>query len=29
VIQPKKKDEAAPPPAAPLDLKPATDLGKS
>jgi lipopolysaccharide export system protein LptA len=30
VIQPKKKDEAAPArPAAPLDLKPATDLGKS
>jgi lipopolysaccharide export system protein LptA len=29
VIQPKKKDVAAPPPAEPLDLKPATDLGKS
>jgi lipopolysaccharide export system protein LptA len=29
VIQPKKKDVASPPPAAPLDLKPATDLGKS
>jgi lipopolysaccharide export system protein LptA len=29
VIQPKKKDEAAPRPGAPLDLKPATDLGKS
>jgi lipopolysaccharide export system protein LptA len=29
VIQPKKKDAPAPPPAAPLDLKPATDLGTS
>jgi len=29
VIQPKKKDESSAPPAAPLDLKPATDLGKS
>ena len=29
VIQPKKKDEPAPRPEAPLDLKPATDLGKS
>jgi lipopolysaccharide export system protein LptA len=28
VIQPKKKDEAAPPPAAPLDLKPETGVGK-
>jgi len=29
VIQPKKKEEGAPPPAAPLDLKPATGVGKS
>ena len=29
VIQPKKKDEPSARPAAPLDLKPATDLGKS
>ena len=29
VIQPKKKDEPSPRPEAPLDLKPATDLGKS
>jgi lipopolysaccharide export system protein LptA len=29
VIQPKKKDAASPPSAPPLDLKPATDLGKS
>jgi len=29
VIQPKKKDGPSPRPAAPLDLKPATDLGKS
>lgn len=30
VFQPKKKDAAAPPrPAAPLELKPATDLGKN
>jgi lipopolysaccharide export system protein LptA len=29
VIQPKKKDEPSALPAAPLDLKPATDLGKS
>jgi lipopolysaccharide export system protein LptA len=28
VIQPKKKDEPSARPAAPLDLKPATDLGK-
>jgi lipopolysaccharide export system protein LptA len=29
VIQPKKKDEPSARPATPLDLKPATDLGKS
>ena len=29
VIQPKKKDEPSARPAAPLDLKPATDIGKS
>ena len=29
VIQPKKKDEPSARPGAPLDLKPATDLGKS
>jgi lipopolysaccharide export system protein LptA len=29
VIQPKKKDDPSARPAAPLDLKPATDLGKS
>jgi lipopolysaccharide export system protein LptA len=29
VIQPKKKDEPSTRPGAPLDLKPATDLGKS
>jgi lipopolysaccharide export system protein LptA len=28
VIQPKKKDETAPPPAAPLELKPETGIGK-